>query len=360
MPRRPLAAVPLVALGLVRPAHGAPPNPLGEQVRLGQASSGKDRDPNLVEVEGHPPYHRKPDVASLGSFSVGHAHTGFLVNGVRMPSGDEWTVGVPQHAWGTEETVANLIYCIRQVAAAFPNTPRVILGSLSPEHGGPAPPHKSHRTGRDVDIYLYRLPGFGDRWNKTATAEDLDRARTWALMRAFITETDIDFILLDKKIQALIEDYALSLGEDAHWIEELFHGNGKPYSAVIKHVPGHGAHMHVRFVSAAARERARRSYDRLVQQGRIEPPRRSVEHEVVRGDTLIGIARHYGTKVDAIVANNKLTSALIRIGQKLVITQREDVRGARDRVFVPPRHLPPRSSTSERDKTAHDRTATRR
>jgi len=344
-----------MALGLAQPAHAAPPNALSDQARLDQSSSGNSADESVVAVEGRPPYRRKPDVASLGSFSVGHAHAGFLVNGVRMPPGDEWTVGVAQHAWGTEETVANLIHCIRKVAAAFPNTPRVILGSLSPERGGHAPPHKSHRTGRDVDVYLYRLPGFGDRWNKPATAEDLDRARTWALMRAFITETDIDFILLDQRIKALVEEYALSLGEDPGWVEEIFHGDGKPYSAVVKHVPGHVAHMHVRFVSFAARERARRSYDRLVEQGQLSPSHRSIEHEVVGGDTLIGIAKRYRTRVDSIVEKNQLTSALIRVGQRLVISEREDVRGARDAVYVPPRHLPPRSPPRDRDQTARGR-----
>jgi murein endopeptidase len=322
-------------------SQGATQNAAGESPSTSKHDARASADESVVTVEGGPPLRRKSPVASLGSLSIGHAHEGYLLNGVRMPPGKEWVVGVPQHAWGTEETVANLIHCIRKVAERFPDTPRVMLGSLSPEHGGHAPPHKSHRTGRDVDVYLYRLPGFRDRWNKPATAEDLDRARTWALIRFLATETDVEFILLDRRIQAMLEEHARRAGEDPAWLDDLFRGSGKPYSALVKHVPGHVAHLHVRFYSWAARERARLAYDRLVQQGHVQLPRREVVHEVERGDTLIGIAKRYATSVELIRETNQLGSELIKVGQRLTIAQRVDVRGARERVHVPPRRLPP-------------------
>lgn len=309
-----------VVAGFPAGARAQPP----EQVRVGESS-----------------YSLKPNADALGAISVGHPFAGYLVNGVRMPEGDAWSVGVPQHAYGTEETVASLVYCIRKVSNDFPGTPKVKLGSLSPKGGGAAPPHKSHRTGRDVDIYLYRLPGFEDRWNKSAKAEDLDRARTWALMRCFITDTDIDFILLDRTVQAWVREYALSIGEDPDWLSDLFEGDEKRYSSLIKHIPGHTAHMHVRFVSAAARKRGLLAYDRLVEQGHIPLPVRELTHRVARGDTLIGLAHKYKTNVKKLKRLNRLRTSLIKVGQVLKLQKRQDIRGARDPVIVPPRRLPP-------------------
>jgi LysM repeat protein len=264
-----------------------------------------------------------------------------------MPKGTMWTLSVPDHAWGTEETIANLMRCIGRVHEQFPGSPPVIIGSISARSGGHLPPHKSHRTGRDVDIYLYRLPGTKP-WYKPAGPEDLDRARVWALMRVIIVETDVEFILLDRAVQRLLEEYALGLGEDPAWIDGLFHGHGRSWQSVIKHVPGHTAHMHVRFVSPIARERGRFAYDRLVEQGHVNPPARELEHEVVAGDSLSAIATRYNTTVDDIVRLNELRTTLLRIGQKLTIREQRDVRGAREAVIIPARRIPPRRKPEPR------------
>ncbi len=116
----------------------------------------------------------------LGSISVGHPNAGYLVNAVKMPKGDAWVLSIPDHAWGTDETVGSLTHVLESVARRFPGGPRAIIGSISAEHGGLLPPHKSHRTGRDVDVHLYltkRKPG---SWYEPGTAENLDRPRCWA------------------------------------------------------------------------------------------------------------------------------------------------------------------------------------
>lgn len=257
-----------------------------------------------------------------------------------MPKGPGWTLSVPDHGWGTEETVYDLVRVIEHVRHQFPHTPPVVIGSISAEHGGKLPPHKSHRTGRDVDVYFYRKPGA--KWYEPATADDLDRARTWALLRAVVTMTDVDFVLIDQRVQNWLEDYALSIGEDPEWIRDLFHGS-EPYKYdLVKHIPGHVAHMHIRFVSPIARKRGLAAYDRLVAQGHLEPPSRRIEHRVARGDTLLEIARRYGTTVDDIAEHNGLDGDKILVGQTLTISERQDIRGAHDPVVVPPRRLPRR------------------
>jgi penicillin-insensitive murein endopeptidase len=261
------------------------------------------------------------------------------MNAVRMPAGEEWSIGLPEHAYGTDETIAALVHCIRRVAQQYPNTPRIAVGSISAERGGPLPPHKSHRTGRDADVALYYKDGKW-RWDAPAGAHNLDTERTWAFLRTLITESDVEFVLIDNVVLTLLEEHALSIGEDAAWVHELFHGDGSPYSALVKHAPGHTAHMHVRFVSPLSRERARLAYDKLVEQGHVLVPVRDIEHKVVAGETLTDIARRYGTTVSAIRALNRFDGDSVEAGRLLRVAERQDVRGARDSVVVPPRKLP--------------------
>src|SRR5690606_22123635 len=52
-------------------------------------------------------------------------------------------------------------------------------------------------------------------------------------------------------------------------------------------------------------------------------------------------AVRYKLTVKQIQALNKLTSTNIRIGQKLVLKERVDLRGVRDPIWVPPRRRAP-------------------
>jgi LysM repeat protein len=284
---------------------------------------------------------------SIGSISVGHPHHGFLINGVRMPKGEHWILGAPGFAWGTDETIAALMHCARRLHEQFPDAPKLRIGAISKKGGGPFPPHKSHRTGRDADVHFVLTHRTPKKWYEAATAENLDRERTWALLRLVITETDVEMVLIDRSVQALLEEYALKIGEDPAWVADLFHGSPGS-SSLIKHVPGHTGHMHIRFVSPIARRRGVAAYDRLVQQGHVVPPSKRVEHEVVQGDTLSEIAAQYGTSVEELQKTNGLDSTVIKLGQKLTITERVDIKGARDPVVVPKRRLPPQPSAVAR------------
>lgn len=317
--RGPVAPARAKSLGTVTPdAKTDPPEPT------------RSSDAQSAEV---------PPLEAIGSLSVGHPHAGYLFNAVRMPSGEEWVVAAPDQAWGTEETVRALIHCIRRVHQQFPGSPRAIVGAISARHGGPLPPHKSHRTGRDADVYYY-LKERGKDWYVRATADNLDRARTWALVRAVVTETDVEYLLIDRSVQVLLEEYALGIGEDAEWIGDLFHGDGRARRPLIKHIPGHTGHMHLRFFNPVAQERGRRAYDRLVAQGHIELVKRAITHIVEAGDTLSEIAERYHSDVEAIRAANQLEGTQILAGQRLTIQRPEDLRGARDPIVVPARRLP--------------------
>jgi LysM repeat protein len=219
-----------------------------------------------------------------------------------------------------------------------------MIGSLSKREGGVAPPHKSHRTGRDADVYFFRKPG--TKWYQAATSDDIDLRRTWALLRCFVSETDVDFVLIERKVQPWLEDYAIDSGESREWVESLFHDGPGSHRAVVRHAPGHVAHMHVRFVSPKARQRAITYYDRLVAEGRIKGGSTSLKHTVKSGETLGLVAKKYKTSVDKLQKLNQLKSSLIRPGQVLSVSRPVPLKGIKDPIQIPPRRVPPRPALS--------------
>jgi LysM repeat protein len=56
----------------------------------------------------------------------------------------------------------------------------------------------------------------------------------------------VQYLFLDRRIQRLLYDYALSRGADRAYLDNLF-GNGNFRNGMIHHVPRHYDHMHVRF-----------------------------------------------------------------------------------------------------------------
>jgi LysM domain len=121
----------------------------------------------------------------------------------------------------------------------------------------------------------------------------------------------------------------------------VFHDGPGAHRSVIRHEPGHVAHVHVRFVSAASRQRGHELYDRLVREGYVQPGRAGLEHRVRRGDTLGGIARRYHASVRDIQAINHLRGTLIQVGRRLTISVAVPLRGVRDPIRRPARRPPP-------------------
>jgi hypothetical protein len=166
------------------------------------------------------------------------------------------------------------------------------------------------------------------------------------LLRCFVTETDVDFVLIDSEPQKWIRQYALDAGEPATWIESLFQDDPNPWRpgsnrAVVRRAPGHVAHMHVRFVSPKARRLGAQLYERLIREGHVKGKYASLQHRVVRGDTLGALARRYKVKVAQLKQQNHLSSTLLRVGQRLTVRQSVALRGVKDPVVVPRRHVPP-------------------
>ncbi len=281
----------------------------------------------------------RDDPASLGPMSIGSPNGGRLVNGVRMPESDRWEIIGAPHVWGTQETIDALTHCIEQVNEQFPTgTHPLYIGHISSEHGGHLTPHRSHQAGRDVDVSYYYV---GDhRWFAAANAKNLDRARTWAFVRALITETDVELILINASIQRLLREHAESIGEDPAWLDNVFRGGGG-HRALIRHASGHGTHIHVRFFSPVARETARRAAPAMIELKLVEPPQVFVWYRARQGDTLGKLARRYGTTVQAIQRANGLRSTVIIAKKSYRIPQPGARAPQPGPISIPERRLPP-------------------
>lgn len=301
----------------------------------------------------------KQDPASLGSISLGATNAGRLINGVQMPDGEGWQNIDRARAWGTQETVDALARAIREARRQFPDSPPLYIGHISAKHGGPLSPHRSHQAGRDVDISYYlsnTRAGF-----IRATAKNLDLDRTWAFVRALITETDVELILIDSSVQKLLKDHAAKIGEDRAWLDEVFQYGSRSPRPLIRHARGHANHIHVRFYNPVAQASAARAHGLLAKHGKVQPAaamasHNYIQHRVRNGQTLAILAKHYGCTVEAIQRANGLKGTFIKAKRVLNIP-RPGQSAAPARPAGPPPRLappviPPRRLPPERSATA--------
>jgi LysM repeat protein len=276
----------------------------------------------------------KKQPATLGSISVGFVESGRMVNSVRVPQGDDWIVVSPELAYGTQETVDYLLTAIREVRAVYPKAPPLRVNQISSREGGYLRPHKSHQNGRDVDLGFY-YPTV-DPIRAREREKYIDLELNWALLKSLATHTDVQMILVDKRVQKVLYDYALRQGENKEWLDSLFNAGPK---ALIKHARGHRDHFHVRFFNPRAQELGRRIAPLLA----LQPDKNIQMHRVRSGDTLGGIALRYGSSINGIKKANRMRNTFLRLGQVLAVP----LRGPCTRcpvpppLVVPPRRMPP-------------------
>jgi LysM repeat protein len=283
------------------------------------------------------------DLPSLGSLTIGSPGGAILVNAVSLPAGPLWQTAPLADTWGTSETMAAIQAAVEKVHELFPGTQPLFIGDISSVDGGRLKRHETHQAGRDADLGFYYKNGLA-KWYEPGMAANLDLPRNWALVRALITCTDVETILLDTRIQKQLYTYALSIFENKQWLDRIFQFSKGSRDAIICHVPLHRTHYHVRFYNRVAQELGRRAFPFLVEQKVVKPPVFTARHVVLPGQTLGHLAARYGTSVRAIMQANGLTTTQLRAGR----TYRIPVRAAAPPIaplVVPLRKLPPVTPT---------------
>lgn len=283
---------------------------------------------------------------AVRSVSLGRPNAGALKSAVQMPEDPRWELVVPQHAWGTEETVKGIARAVESVHDVHGDAHPLHIGDLSRRFGGPLYPHRSHQSGRDVDLGYYYLPGKA-AWYQRASKRTLDVARTWTLVRALITRSDVEYIFIDRAVQKLLRDHALSLGEDKEWLATVFQYKSIQPGAIVRHTWGHATHMHVRFYSPKAQRRGQEMYAELTKKRLLRARTHFSEHTVQEGDTLTDLALAYGTPVHRIVRANRLRGNQLEPGTTVKVPRRGRIAPVMA-VHVPPRPIPGRQATTPR------------
>jgi len=296
----------------------------------------------------------RKDPASLGSISAGAPNRGALVNGVQMPRGEHWDVVDPNCAWGTRETIDLLTRSINKVNEEIPGAPPVFIGHISGRHGGHLSPHKSHQSGRDVDIgYYYRTAS--PRWFAKGTQGNLDLPKTWALLKAVIQGGDVEMIFIDTSIQRLLSDYATKHGEDEAWLDTVFQVRRKKPWTIVRYAKGHTTHLHIRFYNPMAQELGRRAHLPIAPPAPFGAPLAPaapqvayLQHKARSGDTLVILAKRYGTTVEAIQEANGLKGIALRAGAVYKIPSKARALPAPQ--AAAPAHKPPAAKAAPGEK----------
>jgi hypothetical protein len=123
----------------------------------------------------------------------------------------------------------------------------ILVGSISRPHGRRFPPHRSHQSGRDVDIRLPMLPWFETTIDPPP--EQIDWRATWALIDAFLATGQVAMIFLDHDLQRHLYYAAMSMGVSAEELDEIITWparDGTKGKKIIRHSKGHDGHIHVR------------------------------------------------------------------------------------------------------------------
>ncbi len=175
---------------------------------------------------------------------------GYAMVGMQLAEDEHVYLKRPHLAWGTAKTIRAIQRAVAQYKGRFRGGPKVHIGDISKRGGGALHPHLSHRLGRDVDVgYVLRgADGHRTRFSGV-TRENLDVARTWALVRGFLDTGQVEVIFMDYSLQEQLYEYAQERGVPEDELDELFQyprGRGRSHG-IVRHWKSHQHHFHVRF-----------------------------------------------------------------------------------------------------------------
>lgn len=206
-------------------------------------------DGGLVEAFQPPPPPKTTTKRSGGGRKSTHRRRGAAVS-VQMRADDRVHIKRPHLAFGTAKTVRLLDDVVAQYRGRFGRAPKVLIGDISKKGGGKIEPHLSHQQGRDVDVGYVLKGADGQRTRFSGvTVDNLDVARTWALVKAFLDTHEVRYIFMDYTLQKVLYEYAEEHGTSPDVLDELFQyprGRGRNHG-IVRHWRRHRNHFHVRF-----------------------------------------------------------------------------------------------------------------
>ncbi len=241
----------------MRPAAPVEPQPAPARPAtkgLVEAQALEEDDPSVrvlsfVTPGGRPVTLRYKQRAS----SVGKPNRGHLENGRCIPEKGPGYVHRGQASCGTEETVMLVQFALGELLREHPDTVPVVIGALSMPAGGRLSPHKSHRSGRDIDFGFFRRGNVPMRTFENLAPDQIDFDKSWMLMANLIATGRVQNIYVNYSLQPRLMQAARNMGYDdaqLSWLFEYPRGR-RSRTGVVRHAKGHTRHFHVRFVCPA-------------------------------------------------------------------------------------------------------------
>jgi len=186
------------------------------------------------------------------SESVGEVDAGSLVNGVPLPTHPGFVVRRRVRTFMTLDAAEHLMRAFDALRDSDAEAPRVQIGDASREGGGPLDQHRSHQTGRDVDIGYFQQRCREVCGHRTLRPSDLDAERQWRLIEPWLRGGSVEYIFIDHALQEPLYEAARRDGATRAELSRWFQWPRAEdvRSGIIRHVPRHADHLHVRFVCA--------------------------------------------------------------------------------------------------------------
>jgi murein endopeptidase len=188
-----------------------------------------------------------PSSIRRGAVGVGSPWDGRLINGVQIPAGAGWRRKLMPSSYGTTHAVESLVTALQAFHATSGYERELQLGSMSWPHGGPMAGHRSHQTGRDLDI---RLPLWA-RYSSRASIKPrrVDYQALWKLVVALADTGEVAIVFLDHELQRRLYKAATKLGVDEATLRRMIQWpRGRTaHAGLVRHEDGHQEHIHVRF-----------------------------------------------------------------------------------------------------------------
>ncbi|MEZ4380351.1 MAG: penicillin-insensitive murein endopeptidase [Nannocystaceae bacterium] len=198
--------------------------------------------------------------------SVGAPNAGLLEDGVQLPHSPLYVRRNPAIMYGSAATISRLQAAIYRFRRAYRYTGDLVVADLSRREGGRLPPHRSHQSGRDVDIWLPTLRGAYDRRylaeDRRPSPEQVNWFAAWGLIESLLAGGGVRYVFLSEELHDPLFRAGEMMGATP---AELAHIQRRPgdlrpvVNAPIRDAPGHTGHIHVRFVCAEDEPRCLRS-----------------------------------------------------------------------------------------------------
>lgn len=245
--------------------HGEPTEEEQRAIDLEIAQEEAAEDAAAATPPAPPPPPPDSVAAIVGhsrSVSMGRSNGGLLRNGVPVPSDPALLVKSESRGehYGTAELVTLLVASAHAVARSAPGS-RLVVGDLSRQGGGRLRPHRSHRSGRDVDIGFYMVdpqgralpaaPGFVHMTAQLVGPYGghlygFDVARNWTLVQALLSHPEVhpQYLFVANPLIAALLRHARAQGASAELIARA--------DAVLDQPRGspHRSHFHMRIFCA--------------------------------------------------------------------------------------------------------------